>query len=305
MSGYIEDNLGLFHDIRAIFLKVVKRLGLYSASPDALERFTAFDEHPTCDGCGAEDSREVLIAIDGNRIVECESCGLWRTSPRIAEDKWFQWLRRGANERNKVVTENRLKYGVAMPQNIAFSRSGWGRRLEKRHKEVFSLLERFASHRLLRIHDVGCGVGFFLAFCRAKGLRVSGNELNEYAVRAMRERFGLEVYPCVLGEVPVERGSVDAITMNAYIEHSYHPYSDLLAASSLLKQGGLLYLSTFHTDSVEFDRLGKRWDMFTWNHVYHFSSRTLGELVKKAGFEILEDGMKYDAPVSHIVCRNE
>jgi len=47
-----------------------------------------FDEYPNCESCGAIGNKEMLRAIDGNRVVECVECGLWYTSPRIRESLW-------------------------------------------------------------------------------------------------------------------------------------------------------------------------------------------------------------------------
>lgn len=55
--------------------------------------------------------------------------------------------------------------------------------------------------------------------------------------------------------------------MNAYIEHTYHPLADLKAVFRLLKEKGVIYASTFHTDSEAYKKLGSQWDMFAWNHV--------------------------------------
>ncbi len=100
-------------------------------------------------------------------------------------------------------------------------------------------------------------------------------------------------------------GALDAITMCSYIEHSYHPYQDVLVASRLLKPGGLLYVSTFHIDSKAFAKLGNKWGMFEWNHVYHFSSKTLKEMIDRAGLVVVEDGMGYNAPEGHLICRKK
>jgi len=301
MKAYIDDNLGLAHDIRAIFLKFLKKLGIYQIQGDRFDYFTAFDEYPTCEMCGTTRNKEVLKAIDGCRIVECEGCGLWFTSPRIEENKWIKWLYSANSERNRILTENRVQYGVAMPRNVKLTRSGWYKRHKKEYLKILGVLMRHAKKPIVRIHDVGCGVGFFLMACREEGFDVSGNELNQYAVRIMRERFELDVCPTVLSEVPLKSDSLDAITMNAYIEHTYHPLEDLGYAYNLLKRKGVMYVSTFHTDSITFDKLGSKWDMFEWNHVYHFSSKTLEDMIKKAGFQIVANKMKYELPISYIV----
>jgi 2-polyprenyl-3-methyl-5-hydroxy-6-metoxy-1,4-benzoquinol methylase len=300
----INDHLGLFHDSRAIFLKIFKKLGLYRIPGEKMEHFTTFDEYPPCEMCGSEKNKDVLKAIDGCRIVECEQCGLWFTSPRINETKWVNWLKSPDTERNKILTENRIRYGVAMPKKVKLTRSGWFKRHIREYVEVLERLEKPAQAPLqdLRFHDVGCGVGYFLLACRREGIHnTSGNDLNEYAVQVMRERFNLDVHHGMLQEISLEPGSYDIVTLHAYIEHSYHPLADLRCAYDLLKKNGIIYASTFHTDSQAYEKFGGQWDMFAWNHVFHFSSRTLEEMIKKAGFRILENNMVFERPVADII----
>ena len=56
----------------------------------------------------------VLVARDGSCVVECRGCRLWRNSPRVAEDDWHRWLGAQDSARNRQVTENRLRHGVAL-----------------------------------------------------------------------------------------------------------------------------------------------------------------------------------------------
>lgn len=301
MNKYVNDKLGLAHDIRAVSLVILKKIGIYKVPKDNLEHFTTFEEYPPCEMCASQVNKEILIATDGSKIVECQNCKLWFTSPRIEEEKWIKWLRSSDSQRNKELTENRIRYGVAMPRNIKMTRSGWYARYRKKYLKILNILMKHSKKPITKLHDVGCGVGFFLLVCREKGLDVSGNELNQYAVKIMRERFNLNIYSTILNQVPIEAESLDAITMNAYIEHTYHPLDDLRASYKFLKKGGTIYVSTFHVDSIKYDKLYNKWDMFEWNHVYHFSSNTLEKMIKKAGFQIAENNMKYESPISYIV----
>lgn len=103
--------------------------------------------------------------------------------------------------------------------------------------------------------------------------------------------------------MPIKKGALEAITMCSYIEHSYHPYQDVLKASRTLKPCGPLYVSTFQVESQVFEKQGKEWQMFEWYHVYHFSSSTLEKMAEQAGFAGIENGMDCNAPVGQMLCR--
>lgn len=147
-------------------------------------------------------------------------------------------------------------------------------------------IEGYIVGELHRIHDVGCGVGFFLEAAGSRGIKATGNELNGYACRVMRERLNLEVYQDSMPDLQFADQSIDAVTMNDYIEHTYHPLADLRAAYRFLRPGGVLWLNTFHVDCSQYEKLKANWNMLFWNHVYHFSTASLEDAVKLAGFEV-------------------
>ena len=86
----INDNLGLIHDIRAIFYKIKKKLGLHIIDEEKIECPAGFNEFPSCEMCGEVKNKEVLNTLDKMRIVECNNCGLWFTNPRIDEEASFE-----------------------------------------------------------------------------------------------------------------------------------------------------------------------------------------------------------------------
>lgn len=266
--------------------------GTLDIADNLKDRKLPFTEYPDCESCGSNLSQEVLTAMDGNRIVECSNCGLWYASPRVPEGEWHSWLTGEAN-RNIQVTENRLRHGFALDRNVPYSFSFWWRRRRKlNQRKIGELIEALGGTTRLRLHDVGCGVGFLLKAAQDLGLKCSGNDLNGYAVRRMRELFNLDVH---LGTLPelfhsgvFEAGSYDIVTMDDFIEHSYHPLRDLETAFSMLRDGGIVSVRTFCVDSDPFRRMRGNWDMLMWNHTFQFSSNSLRKLVEQAGFDAAE-----------------
>lgn len=271
---------------RFVFWQTMRVTGVLSsqhAKTDQKDQIAEFGELGSCCLCGTNDSEERFITDDGMRIVECEECGHLYTSPRIPEDEWVNYLKRDT-ERSREFTENRLKYGRALPANTKMASPRWYESRRGDRKDLLDLLEQYSDHDIERLHDVGCGVGLTLLAARDRGIEVSGNELNGPAVEAMRERFGLDVHRKRFSETPLEDGSLDAVTMRDFIEHSYHPDNEVETAYRKLAPGGVLWLKTFHTDCRAFDEKGSSWEYLFWNHTNHFSDAGLGRLVKQAGF---------------------
>lgn len=245
-----------------------------------------FEEYPPCNLCNGKELTEVLRTPDGCRIVECDNCKLWFTSPRLIQKEWEFFLRNPVSVRNKRHVDNYFKHGVALAKNIGRQPSDWREKMADRHSRLFERISRWASNPIGRAHEVGCGVGFFLSDLRNKGIEVSGNDLNGYTVQVMHERLGLNVSDKNLADCGLESDSIDLVIMNDFIEHTYHPLEDLIDAHRVLKSGGLIFLQTFMIDSIPFDKRGGNWNMLWWNHVYHFSTKTLTKMLEKSGFAV-------------------
>jgi len=274
--------------IRQRFAPVSHQKSL-DVSQNVADHAVPFSEYPACELCGARDSRQVLTARDGNRVVACMDCGLWFTSPRVPEPLWQEWLAAQDSERNRRVTENRLRHGVALDRNVAYSFSFWWRLRQRRYRALVRKLIALHGGRPGRFFDVGCGVGFLLQCAKDLGLEAAGNDLNGYAVARMRDALGLNVHQCLLTELqnlPEFAGRWDIVVMRDYIEHTYHPLADLRAAYALMPSGGLIYVHTFVVDSQLGQRCGADWDQHMWNHVFHFSSTSLQTVIAKAGFRV-------------------
>lgn len=86
-----------------------------------------------------------------------------------------------------------------------------------------------------------------------------------------------------------EDRQVDIITMGDVLEHLQRPAEGLKKAAALLKDGGVLWLSTPNFES-SFTRMMKTFDPM-WCEPYHityFSRAGLLPLLEQAGFELLE-----------------
>lgn len=284
---------------KAFFWKSVRMLGLGSPTEtiddQMKDQIAPFDEYPDCEVCGNRSVEEKLITADGMRIVECNNCGLWFTSPRISENVWTNYLKQ-VTDRSIEFTENRLKYGCALSSNVKYSLPFplWRFRLKNKENKILDSIENYLDGEIHRLHDVGCGVGFFLRTARERGINVTGNDLNTYACKVMKKRFGLEVYDSELPELNFSRNSIDVITFEDYIEHTYHPLRDLKAAYDFLRPGGVIYIKSFHIDCQKFDILKGNWNMLFWNHVFHFSTKTLKDMIEKAGFSIEHISTNYE-----------
>jgi predicted Zn finger-like uncharacterized protein len=139
--------------------------------------------------------------------------------------------------------------------------------------------------------DVGCAAGFFLDEARRQGWRPRGIELSAHMASWATERLGLSVDRVSFADAQLDEGTYDAITMWDYIEHSVDAAADLQHSRRLLREGGILALSTGDVGSLAARLSGSRWHLLTpRHHNYFFQPRTLGTMLDRAGFTVVSSG---------------
>ena len=198
------------------------------------------------------------------RIVECRSCGIVYMNPRphhlSVQDAYgdVEDVRYVEEEEGRVAT---------------FS-------------ESLTHIQRYApSGRLL---DVGCHVGTFISLAEEAGYDVEGVEPSRWAARRAAERVRGTVRLGVVEDAPLPEGAYDVVTMWDVIEHLPDPSSTLRAVHSALRPGGVFAVTTMDVEAL-FPRVaGRRWPWYMQMHLVYFSRRTLGELLRRCGFEVVE-----------------
>jgi len=153
-------------------------------------------------------------------------------------------------------------------------------------------LERIEAHTPRRgtLLDLGCWVGFLLAEANARGWGAVGVEPSEFASAYARERLGLDVRTGELLSMPFEPDSFEAVVMGDVIEHLPVPAEALTRVRGLLSDGGVVWLALPDAGSAVARILGRRWWSVIPTHVQYFTRRSIAELLRRSGFEILDIG---------------
>lgn len=175
------------------------------------------------------------------------------------------------------------------------------------------LMEHF--YEKLRLHvpglksvlEIGCGTGEFLAWLQSKGLEVSG---VEFAESANRVKYSGPLYVGQMENIDLRDQSYDAILLLNVIEHLSDPKVVLHKIRKALKPQGVLLLRHPNSDlfffrpywlAVELPKYlmhrlrawsGARTAFtivgFQNQHLFYFHRRATSNLLKEAGFEIID-----------------
>jgi 2-polyprenyl-3-methyl-5-hydroxy-6-metoxy-1,4-benzoquinol methylase/ribosomal protein S27E len=228
-----------------------------------------------CVLCGS-DRHKIIYSDDPSRIVECNDCGLVFFNPQPSQNYLNAYYSSQAGYMTSI--EENLRSFEANPVSWRDT-ANW---------ILYKIYGHISEEKGQRLLDIGSAYGFFLIFARERGLDVRGLEISTESSKFARER-GIEIWNTPLLEATVEKESFDIVTMNNVLEHTLNPMAELEKVHSLLKPPGVVYIGVPNWDSLVSRVDGFNWKMKSWpNHLYYFTSKTLGHMLAKAGFAVRE-----------------
>jgi 2-polyprenyl-3-methyl-5-hydroxy-6-metoxy-1,4-benzoquinol methylase len=238
-------------------------------------------EKVACDICGSEQSSSLLERGDLNaslegvfRLVKCLHCGLVYQNPRPTKDSW-----------SSLYPDNYDQYEINYVDYKGVAKIVYEYGLLKR----FRLIQKYIKTGQLL--DVGCATGDFLSYVsKHNGWKVVGIEpgviANERARANGLEEIYLNLDQC-LNNFP--EPAFDVITLWNVIEHLYSPTEDLVTIRNLLKDNGIIVITTPNIESFGAHVFKKYWIGYELpRHFFVFSKKTLTMLLEKTGYEVIE-----------------
>jgi len=222
---------------------------------------------PPCVNCGAQSSRQILQKGSDKRryqvsLRRCESCGLvfqseWQTNCTFEIYEYFD----SASWKDGNLSLNKITEG-----------------------RYLDLLSRFATLTKGRcLLDIGCGAGWFVTTAGNHGWQAEGIDAAHGAVDYC-EQFGRNVRKADIYDV---EGQYDVCTMFEVIEHVPNPEAFLKQAISLVRPGGLLYVTTPNFDSFDRRVLGADWNSIHIEHLSYFGAGQLKDLLAGLGLSVV------------------
>ena len=271
-------------------------------------------ESVLCDLCGGNDCEPVLVGRDhllkGDaqfQVVRCRECGLIYTNPRptarelsrfypaeyyqlpaltLSLSRFERWMGLLYGDENGTEAGN-------------LTRAWFLRRLARR---LLARLFPYEVNKLLplplallgkqgRLLDVGCGHGYYLWKIRnmTVGWECYGLDMSPNAFAYIRNDPQIRCFVGELADAEFPAAFFDLVTLWHVLEHLRSPQAALAEIHRLLKPSGLLIVAVPNIASLESRIFGRHWlHLDLPRHCYHFSRRTLTEMLLKARFEIVK-----------------
>lgn len=204
---------------------------------------------------------EVLGEKDGRTVGACLECGLVRTM-QVADDY-------------ATLYTDGLRYHAERPGQPSY--------LERvaHDREVATLrIPRHLQATDVRILDVGCANGGFIAEAQALGIRSEGLEPNPIMAEQVRASTGALVHT----DWSTVLGKFTLITYHDVLEHIEDPVAELAWAKQYLQPRGVLVVDTPDAADPRFAELGMAWHhMKPLEHLWFFTQETLQMTLGMAG----------------------
>ena len=157
----------------------------------------------------------------------------------------------------------------------------------------YEFINRYKKHG--RILDIGCSAGFFLKVARDHNWDAHGLDIAEDTAALAAERYGFNVTVGSLEESTFPPNYFDVVTLWDVLEHLDDPKKTLSIVNRIIKDTGILVISTPNIDGL-FPKLSYKLARLLdyWphpeppRHLFQFSKKTLSHLVELTAFKVIE-----------------
>lgn len=215
--------------------------------------------HRQCLICG-DGCLKAVTDVRRVELVRCQSCGLVFAA--------------------RVPTPDELiRHYAEYSRDTSFNSD-----ISVRRREEW--LDLFEFYRLAnRLLDVGCGVGSLLNQAKTHGWETYGTEFTDRAVQLCKDNEHF-MEQGMLDRGKYARDSFDVVVYSEVIEHINNHREEFREVYSILRPGGLLFVTTPNFDSISRRLLGGRWNVIQYpEHLTYFTPITLARLMDTVGFK--------------------
>ena len=152
----------------------------------------------------------------------------------------------------------------------------------KNAKSLIKIINKTINIKGKKILDIGCASGFYLDEFRKKGCDVCGIEVSSYAYKYAKEKMNLNVINSEFKPDLFSENYFDIVLLLGTIEHLIDPKSILSQISKIMKDEGLLVITT-----IDINGLIPIYMLKPPEHLFYFNHNNFIKLLKSAKFRKL------------------
>jgi len=183
---------------------------------------------------------------------------------------------------SSLVNSTKHKFFYTSLSDTNYKKEEIGRKVM--FQKIFNEIEKIKSPG--KILDIGPFLGIGMLVAKERGWEVEGIELSNWAVEYAKKKYNLNIIKGDFFNHPFPVNHYDAILLFDVLEHLECPFKLLKKTHQILKEGGILVITTPNISSLISKILKSRWWFLMPPHLYYFNKRSLSFYLKKAGFRI-------------------
>lgn len=199
-------------------------------------------------------------------ILQCPNCGLLRNFP--------------------------------IPQKTTSTMADIGHRLENLElwesfgQNLIRLISKFQEKGKLKVLDIGSNIGVFVNLAKKNGWQAIGIDLDKKRVEVGRKKFNIDLRCTDLVGAKFENNEFDVVVLSHTLEHIFEPEKLLQEIRRVLNEMGILVIEVPNIEGlpVKIQKI-RRQNWYGYDprqHLWHFTPKTIHNLLEKHGFRILE-----------------
>lgn len=232
-------------------------------------------------GCARADEpvlsgHDRLSGLPGQfSVVKCKACCLMRTNPRPSADSigFYYPDDYGPYQSTQIVDvkpSGALKRFLKPLVNWVFD-------------DKTQALPALKPSNMI---EIGCASGSFLHKMAGKGWHVEGIEFSAKAAQSAIN-LGYNVHIGALEDAPSPIQKYELIVGWMVLEHLHNPIACLRKLNNWGSEEACLVLSVPNASSKTFSFFSDKWyDLHLPNHLYHFTPKSLNQVLKSSGWEL-------------------
>lgn len=229
-----------------------------------------------CPLCSTDSSTATQYRV-GTDIVQCSTCQLVYLRTRPDAEATLHYYQQYADDHSHM----------RLPKNFDEVRSS-GLRREYFMQELLSHVPDTKSEPL-KLLDIGCGWGAFLANAREKGFVPFGIDVCHKAANFASSILGINAVCDQLEDCRFTDGMFDVVVAIHTLEHLPNSAFALASIQRILKPNGLFCGIVPNIESFCSTTLKEKWQWLdNHTHYVHFSPTTLQHALEKHGFETVK-----------------
>lgn len=243
-----------------------------SAGNQMLVLIVNYPNSPTPVVRGHHDGKQIVL----HSLLSCPSCSFIYFHPRPSAET-LQDMYRKNDMSSKRTEEDFLKILNSHARySVVLSEIDW-------------ILDKIpAGEEKGRAIDVGCLHGIFLRGLKHRGFDIFGIEPDIDVSALVRKHLQCEIFCGLLEDYDCLGKHFNLVTMIDTLEHHLNPFRSICEASSLLKYGGVLYISVPNINSFSAQHDINFYPGVEFpSHLNYFNASSLSAAVRRAGLTIV------------------